>query len=190
MLCRYCANTSLARYAVFVAAQPHWHRRLPAIRAELATLETPSLDRALIEQLFGFSRRQAIRLMATIEKPRPGIATVIARDRLLATLDRLLATKPVQHEIARKRQLQDQLAAIEREALSKAALITPPPPRAGPGNEVAWPHGITHDVPGILTIGFGSAEELLGRVLALTEDAAGNYEAFRARLLPGEQNLP
>ena len=169
-----------------MAATPNWHQRLPAIREELAALETPSLDRALVEQLFGFSRRQAIRLMATIETPRPGIAMVIARDRLLATLDRLLATKPVQGEIARKRQLEDQLAAIERAAQAKAARITPPP-RAG--NEAAWPHGITLDAPGRLTIRFGSAEELLGRVLALTEDAAGNYEAFRARLLQKE-DLP
>ncbi len=33
-----------------------------------------------------------------------------------------------------------------------------------------------------LTIRFTSPEELLGAVLALAEDAAGNYEGFLARL--------
>jgi hypothetical protein len=45
-----------------------------------------------------------------------------------------------------------------------------------------WPQGVTLDAPGALTIRFASPEELLGAVLALAEDAAGNYESFAARL--------
>jgi hypothetical protein len=42
--------------------------------------------------------------------------------------------------------------------------------------------GVTLDAPGALTIRFSSPEELLGAVLALAEDAAGNYESFLVRL--------
>ena len=152
--------------------------RLPQIRAELEELTSATLDRAMIEALFGLSRRSAIRLMATLGKPEPGKAMLVRRTRLLAMLDELLATRPVQGEIARKRELREKLAELEREAQPRTTRITPPPidPRE------PWPAGVTLDAPGALTIRFASPEELLGAVLALAEDAAGNYESFAARL--------
>ena len=153
--------------------------RLPRIRAELEELDSPTLDRAMIEALFEISRRSAIRLMAALGKPEPGKAMLLKRTRLLAMLDELLATRPVQGEIARKRELREKLAAFEREAQPRTTPITLPQmdPRE------PWPAGVTLDAPGALTIRFASPEELLGAVLALAEDAAGNYESFAARLV-------
>jgi hypothetical protein len=108
----------------------------------------------------------------------PGKAMLVKRTRLLAMLDALLATRPVQGEIARKRELREKLGAPEREAQPRTTPITPLP--LDPAQ--AWPPGITLDAPGALTIRFTTAEELLGAVLALAEDAAGNYESFVARL--------
>jgi hypothetical protein len=157
--------------------------RLPAIRSAVAALDSPALDRAMIEELFGLSRRSAVSLMASLGKPEPGKAMLVRRTRLLATLDGLLATRPVQGEIARKRELREKLAALEREARPRTTPITPPP--ADPiGPAQAWPAGITLEAPGVLTLRFSSAEELLGAVLALAEDAAGNYEGFLSRLGP------
>jgi hypothetical protein len=152
--------------------------RLPQIRAQLEELDSPALDRAMIEELFEISRRSAIRLMASLGKPEPGKAMLVRRSRLLAMLDDLLATRPVQGEIARKRELREKLAALEREAQPRTTSITLSPinPRE------PWPAGVTLDAPGALTIRFSSPEELLGAVLALAEDAAGNYESFAARL--------
>jgi hypothetical protein len=152
--------------------------RLPAIRAQLEELHSPALDRAMIEALFQISRRSAIRLMAALGKPEPGKAMLIKRSRLLAMLDDLLLTRPVQGEIARKRELREKLAALEREAQPRTTTISSVPLDPGHG----WPAGVTLDAPGALTIRFSSPEELLGAVLALAEDAAGNYESFRARL--------
>ncbi len=149
-----------------------------AIRAQIEELDSPALDRAMTEELFGISRRSAIRLMASLGKPEPGKAMLIRRTRLLAMLDDLLATRPVRGEIARKRELREKLAALEREAQPRTTTITSVPP--DPAN--AWPAGVTLDAPGALTLRFSSPEELLGAVLALAEDAAGNYEAFLARL--------
>ena len=151
---------------------------MPAIRSAVAELESPSLDRAMVEELFGLSRRSAISLMAPLGKPEPGKAMLIKRTRLLSMLDDLLATRPVQGEIARKRELREKLAALERAAQPRTTPITPPPVHPAQ----AWPAGITLNAPGALTIRFTSAEELLGAVLALAEDAAGNYESFAARL--------
>jgi hypothetical protein len=153
--------------------------RLLAIRSAVAELESPSLDRAMIEELFGLSRRSAIRLMGSLGKPEPGKAMLIKRQRLLAMLDDLLATRPVQGEIARKRELREKLATLKREARPRTTPITPPLPDP----TQAWPQGVTLDAPGSLTIRFGSPVELLGVVLALAEDAAGNYESFAARLV-------
>ena len=65
---------------------------------------------------------------------------------------------------------------MKRAAPAKTTSIAPPLSQAG--TAAAWPHGLTHDPPGALTIHFGPAEELLGRVLALAEDAAADYAAF------------
>ena len=153
--------------------------RLLAIRAAVAELESPSLDRGMVEDVFGLSRRSAIRLMGSLGKPEPGKAMLVKRTRLLTMLDELLATRPVQGEIARKRELREKLAALEREAQPRTTPITPP----SPDPTRAWPQGVTLDAPGSLTIRFRSPVELLGVVLALAEDAAGNYESFAARLV-------
>ena len=153
--------------------------RLPAIRFAVAELESPSLDRAMVEELFGLSRRSAISLMGSLGKPEPGKAMLIKSNKLLAMLDDLLATRPVQGEIARKRELREKLVALEREAQPRTTPITPP----SPDPTQPWPQGVTLDGPGALTIRFRSPIELLGVVLALAEDAAGNYESFAARLV-------
>lgn len=178
LLCSDRAITSLACYASPVPPTPAWMARLLAIRSAVAELESPSLDRAMVESLFGLSRRSAIRLMGSLGKPEPGKAMLVKRTRLLTMLDELLATRPVQGEIARKRELREKLATLEREAQPRTTTIMSVPldPRHG------WPAGVTLDAPGALTIRFASPEELLGALLALAEDAAGDYESFRARL--------
>ena len=174
-------------YASSVPATPAWQRRLPEIRAIVAELETTALDRAMIEELFQVSRRQAIRLMAAIaapsKRPRQGIATVVGRDRLLSWIDRLLASRPVAGEIARRRQVRAALAVLEQKARPRSI------PIAMPGNREAehWPQGIRLAAPGALETRFSSAEELLGAVLALTGEAARDYEHFRARVEQGRK---
>jgi hypothetical protein len=155
--------------------------RLPAIRDAVAELASPSLDRGMIEELFGLSRRSALLLMAPLGRAESGKAMLVQRTRLLAWLDHLLATRPVQGEIARKRELREKLAALEREARPPTTPIAPPPVEPGQ----SWPVGITLAAPGVLTVRFGSPEELLGCVLALAEDAAANYAKFAARLAAG-----
>ena len=184
---------------------PSWYAHLPAIRAALAELDTPALDRAMVEQLFALSRRGAIRLMAQVrpaQPPRHGVATVVARAELLGWLDRLLSRRPVhsavqgpvqnavQGALRRRAALRSELAAAAREAearhtpvVSVTASVTHPAPAPTPEDPAGgWPVGIALAEPGLLTLRFASAEHLLVLVLALAEEAAADYGEFQARL--------
>jgi hypothetical protein len=143
---------------------------------QLGALDSPALDRSMVEELFGLSRRGAIRLMAQIQRPRPGTANVLDREKLVAWLDRLERTRPVADAVRRQRQIQVELAQAAREAEARSTPVTPAPPSDG------WPEGITLPEPGVVALRFRSAEHLLGLVLALAEQAAGDYGGFQARL--------
>jgi hypothetical protein len=171
-------------------AIPAWHSRIPAIRATLGRLEEPLLDRAAIETLFGLGRRQAIRLLTALGGHQAGKTFLVTRDALLERLDALAAQRPIASEIARRTRVRDALLALEDEVRSSApsirrekALATPvaaPPP----ASRDKWPEGVSLDRPGELLIRFETAEELLGRIFALTEDAAADFEGFLKKIAP------
>ena len=157
-----------------MAAPPKWHARLPEIRAALDALESPTLDRAMVEELFALSRRQALRLMAGFLPHRKGRPSLLPRAALLASLDALLAKRPIQGEILRKRRLRESLRALELEARPRTAPVTPA--------SLPWSEGVSFPAPGCLEIRFSTGEELLGRVLALAEEAARDFDGFMIRL--------
>jgi hypothetical protein len=161
-------------------ARPIWHSRLPEIREALDRMATPVLDRAALESLFGLGRRQTIRLMSTFGGHLAGKTFLIETAALKERLDALLEKRPVSTEIARKERLADSLRAFEREGRPRSTPIAPPQPGA---TEVdGWPEGMALAGPGEFRIAFRTPEELLGRILALTEAAAEDYDAFVARL--------
>ena len=169
-------------------AAPAWHGRIPAIRATLDQLDTPLLDRAAIETLFGLGRRQAIRLLATLGGHQAGKTFLVTREALVQYLDALATRRPIISEIARRSRVRDALLMIEAEAQASVpsarqekALAMPvaAPPQSG---RESWPEGVSLDRPGELRIRFQSAEELLGRIFALTEDAATDFESFMGRI--------
>jgi hypothetical protein len=169
-------------------ATPAWHGRIPAIRDTLDQLEAPLLDRAAIETLFGLGRRQAIRLLATVGGHQAGKTFLVTREALLEYLDALAVRRPVATEIARRSRVRDALLALEAEARASVpstqqekALAMPvaAPPQRG---RESWPEGVSLGGPGELLIRFTNAEELLGRIFALTEDAATDFEGFMRKI--------
>jgi hypothetical protein len=169
-------------------AIPAWHGRIPAIRATLDRLDQPLLDRAAIETLFGLGRRQAIRLLAALGAHQAGKTFLVTREALVEYLDALASERPIASEIARRSRVRDALLALAAE--SRAALPEPnqaaalampvaAPPRTG---REGWPEGVSIDRPGELLIRFASAEELLGRIFALTEAAAADFAGFMGRI--------
>jgi len=151
---------------------PAWHGRIPQIRVALTALVAPALDRAQLQQLFGIECRRAQVLMAQIERPRQGRASRVRREALLAWLDLVEMHHGTGEEIARQLRLRARLAGEQRSA---PALSIPPPASASP---LCLPRGITLEAPGELRLCFSSPGELLGAVLALTEQYARDPQAF------------
>ena len=162
---------------------PAWLSRLPEIRATLERLDTPVLGRAEIEKLFGLRRRQALRLLAPLATLEAGRTALVPRARLLAWLDSLAGKKTVALEQARRCRLDaaldTQLETLAREAKARRRVVDLPEPAA---DGESWPSGISLSAPGELRIRYERAEDLLGRVLALTELAAGDPDRFAARV--------
>ena len=169
-------------------ATPAWHGRIPAIRATLERLEAPLLDRAAVETLFGLGRRQAIRLLAALGGHQAGKTFLVTREALLEYLDALATRRPIVSEIARRSRVRDALLALEAEARASVpsarqekALAMPVAAPPQPGRE-SWPEGVSLARPGELLIRFENAEELLGRIFALTENAATDFEGFMGKI--------
>jgi hypothetical protein len=160
-------------------ARPPWHARAAQIRRDLEKLPVPILDRAVVERVFGVERRTAQRLLRTLDGHVSSQVAVVTREAVMAMLDQLLAGRPAPAEAARKERLADVLTSLEQEAIPRTtpiAAVSAPQPSEG------WPEGVTISAPGALQIRFANPEELLGRILALTEQAAADYAGFAQRL--------
>src|SRR5260370_17113792 len=111
--------------------------------------------------------------MASLDGHKVGGAYVVERSALLHQLSGLARTRPVRQEQQRKRRVLDALAELEQEATARTTRVKlPASARRG------LPEGVSLTRPGRISIQFGSPEELLGRVLALSERAARHYQRF------------
>ena len=165
-----------------------WLPRLAEIRAVLAGMDAPVLGRLEVERLFGLRRRQALRLLSPLATLEAGRTGLVRRETLLEWLDGLAAKKSVALEITRRqkldRSLDNQLQALARQAEARRRAVAVP--ESDGVDEDAWPAGVTlthlSENGGELRIRYEYAEDLLGRVLALTELAAEDPDRFAARV--------
>ena len=161
-------------------ARPRWHAKLDAIRQSLTDIDVPVIDRPTIERLFGVGRRQANNLMRIHHGYQLGTSKVVARDKLLAGLEKMGAHRGVATaETTRKSRLIEALEAIQRRPRPRR--IPPPPPRQG---STSLPPGFTVTAPGELTLQFSTPEELLGRIQSLLEAAVKDFASFELSLEP------
>jgi hypothetical protein len=167
-------------------ATPRWHADLGKIRASVAQMEAPFLDRRAIEKLFGLRARQANKLMHEFDGYRVGPSALVSRAHLLLKLDQLgprggvapgSREAGVRQARIRKARVVEELDALR--ARSRPRPVAPPPPRL-PGS--ALPEGAHLEAPDKLRITFVSPEDLLGRILGLAQAAAGDFAAFAAAL--------
>jgi hypothetical protein len=162
-------------------ARPSWYARTDEIRRLIQRIHRPVIDRATIEKTFRLSRRQAIRLMANLSGHKVGCAYVVDRADLLEKLSQLARSRPVRQEQRRKQHVVEVLAELEQEATARTTRVKLPV-RSARG----LPEGISLTRSGQISIEFQSPEDLLGRVLALTEAAASDYQDF-ARTVAGRK---
>jgi hypothetical protein len=95
-------------------AKPVWLLRVCEIRAMLAEVTLPVIDRAIIERVFGLRRRQAIELLNRFGGYQAGRTLLIDRARLIAELDKILAGGDYQQEAARHEKLTAALTKFQR----------------------------------------------------------------------------
>ena len=155
-------------------ARPRWHAKLDAIRQSLTDMDVPVIDRPTIEQLFGVGRRQANNLIRIHHGYQVGTSKVVARDKLLAGLEKMGAHRGVATaETTRKSRLIEALEAVQRRPRPRR--IPPPPPRQG---STSLPPGFTVSAPGELRLQFSTAGELLERIQSFVEAAVKDFASF------------
>jgi hypothetical protein len=154
-------------------ASPHWHKRIPAIRAALAESETPFLDRPAIEKLFRLQSRRAQSLMKACGGTLIGRSAVVGRHELLAYLDQRDISLPP----AAKERRHGVLVELRQAAETSSHALDIPRPL--PFTTIL-PDGITLPADGKLLIEYNSAADLLAKVFALTQTAQKDVRAFQA----------
>src|SRR5271165_7178865 len=136
--------------------KPRWHADLTKIRAAVAALPSPFLDRPTIEKLFGLRRRGANYLMTDLAGYRIGPAAVVSREALLAKLDEVGGERATRGQTLRKARVVEALDELRGQ--SRPRRTASPPPRR-PGS--ALPEGARISAPGELTLLFSTPEDLL-----------------------------
>src|SRR5450756_1545046 len=163
-------------------AKPEWLLRLPEIRAELEHLDTPVVDRAGIEHLFGLRRRRAIELMHQFGGYQTGRTFLLDRTRLLEALRSLESREDYTAEKRRRECLQDVVEA-SREHLISTRVRIPVRAAAARASLDRLAPGVLL-MPGMLSIEFRHPIELLEKLYGLAQAISHDFERFED-LLPG-----
>ncbi len=169
-MAQVCGNIERGDFPA-LPAQPAWLLRLPAIRAAIAALEAPVLDRAAIEEIFGVRRRRAIELLHRFGGYQAGKTFLVDRASLLRQLEALEAGGDFRQESARRHRLSEDL---ER---AKAALRARAVPIPAPQAVIGLPNGAQLH-PGELRIAFRDTEDLLRQLLELAMAIQDDYQRF------------
>jgi hypothetical protein len=159
-------------------AQPQWLLHLPEIIAEFGAMETPVVDRAVLERVFRVRRRRAVELMGQFGGYQAGRTFLLDRKQLVRALERMRDGGEFEFERQRKENLTQELERVRRAragAKVSIAIAKEDLERKAP----AFPPGIALDA-GRLTVAFETAEELVRKLYGLAQAAANDFEAFKS----------
>ena len=152
-----------------------WLLRLPEIREELSAMKVPVVDRAIFERLFGVRRRRAIELLHYFDGYQSGRTFLIDRLSLIEKLAPLEASAEFAIEQGRRQRLVESLEKLRRSRAGAHVSI----PVKSADNGTLLPDGVELNC-GTLRIGFNDVSDLLAKLYAIAQAAAGDFEAFRA----------
>jgi hypothetical protein len=161
-------------------AQPQWLTRIPEILAELESLHTPVVDRAIIERTFQVRRRRAAQLLSSFGGYQTGRAYLIERAQLIEQLRAIAQSGAFLFQVRRRERLAEALEATRRYRRA-AAVVIPTPPAASAEAELL-PAGVTLS-PGVLQIEFAQPLELLEKLFQLAQTIAADFERFEGAAL-------
>ncbi len=160
-------------------AKAQWLLRVPEILAEMSALDDPIVDSAVCESLFGVRRRRAIDLIRYFGGYQAGRTFLIDRPKLIAQLEQIRDSPDFKMEWHRKERLAERLESIRRlQTGARVAIAVEPQILRRRLPDLPAGVGLS---PGALHIQFESSEELLGKLFALAQAIANDYEAFEKR---------
>ena len=158
--------------------QSDWLLRLPAIQHELGQLTVPVVDRSIFEAVFQVRRRRAIQLMQRFGGFQSGHTFLVDRTALLRSLRSLQSGDEFSIELRRKERLSAHLDQIRKFAAASRVSV-PAAPGVYDTRLSSLPPGV-HLEPGRLTVDYGSLEQLLERLFALSQALVNDLEQFQA----------
>jgi hypothetical protein len=163
-------------------AQPSWYLRVPEILGRLSVPTAPPfLDRPAIEQLFGVSRRQAIRLMGGSNGYQIGKTFLVDRHSLVAFLENVEKSGAAPQARARKQRVLTALHEAANQTAARRIQIRTDLPSDSGRDGAELPAAIELVAPGKLQITYSGAEDLLARIVELAASATNDFPAFRNR---------
>ena len=159
-----------------MACKSRWLLEIPNIIQRLSRLETPVIDRAMCEMVFGVRRRRAIDLMQRFGGYRAGNTVLVDRAALMEQLQRMLAEPAIEQERRRKQRLTEELAKLE-EHRRAAAVRIPVNPKTAHCTVADLPAGVRFE-RGQLTVQYDDVQQLLTRLYELAKAAGNDYDSF------------
>ncbi len=153
-----------------------WLLRLPAIQHELEQLTVPVVDRSIFESVFQVRRRRAIQLMQRFGGFQSGRTFLVDRTALLRSIESLQLGDEFSIELRRKERLSAELERIRKFAAA-ARVSVPAAPGVYDTRLSSLPQGVRLE-PGRLTVDYGSPEQLLERLFALSQALVNDVGRF------------
>jgi hypothetical protein len=148
-------------------------RNLDGIVSRLRDLDTPVVDRSVVERVFSVKRRQAIEMLHDFGGYQSAQSLLVGRLELIGKLEAMLSSEEVVFERERRKRLDEQLKQSRPHRVRIS--ITPTTLTRVVSS---LPEGIRLK-PGRLEVDFSSTEQLLSRLFELAKSAENDYDAFR-----------
>jgi len=158
-------------------AKNEWLSRLADMVVVVEATNTPVIDRAGMERLFGVKRRRAIQLMQRLGGFQAGVTFLVDRAHLLAQLRALMEGEEYVRESHRRERLSDAVERSRQDLVATKVRIPISPESVRPTLDML--PGV-HLWPGVLTIEFVRPVELLEKLYGLARAIASDYERFES----------
>jgi hypothetical protein len=163
-------------------AKPTWWARLGEIVATLEMSEAVVMDRSAAEKLFQVGPRRAVQLMTLFGAHEAGGAALIERERLLARLREIRGSNTFTEETRRRRRVADELEILQRRRAAEKVRIAVTPEIFNSKVE-SLPEAVQIRA-GHLEIEYGDCEDLLQKLVALSQAAYNDFERFQRLTSP------
>jgi hypothetical protein len=175
-------------------AKPRWFCDIENIIAKARALPGPLLERAHLEHLLGVSRRRSQQILEQCATGTVGASSVTTADALAAWLRERASGEARQYEHRRRHKVATVLAGLHSDWTRQQRLLVEAPVAIVTQRLEGLPEGVTL-APGEVNIRFSTAEEGLGKLLALAMALSNDLEAFERQTAvspaePGGVQLP